>query len=102
MRRAIGRLLIVVFLANVLGLAAVQAGADEHDADIGYSHTDGTDKHDSSPCAHPCHVGFHFMGLTAAGLPVPRTEAGAQVTSLAATVRSASLSIPFHPPRPLA
>ena len=93
---------MVVFLANVLGMATLQAGPDEHDAGGGYAHDDGSDKNSSSPCEHACHVSFHFMGLPAARLPVLRAEAAAEVVSFRAAVQSASPSIPFHPPRPLA
>ena len=99
--RLASRLLILIFLVNVLGVAAVQVSSDEHDVSSSYSHDDSPGKGGSSPCSHPCHLGFHFMGLPAMRLPQVGVENAAQVSAAVVIVRSTSPSSPFHPPRAL-
>lgn len=103
MRRLIARFLVVVFLANLLGIATVESASDEHEVGVAHSHhTQDTGGKDASPCAHACHIGFHFMGLPVVGFAVMEIPGRSQVATRVAPLRSTSLSAPFHPPRSLA
>ena len=99
------RVLILIFLANLLGVATVESASDEHEVGVAHSHGQEPAKDpagkDFSPCEHACHIGFHFMGLPGTALRIAAAEACFEVSSLLPTTRSASLPSLFHPPRSL-
>ena len=99
-KRFVARLLVVLFLADLFGVAALQAAPDIHD---GYSQERGSgSKGDAPECSHACHASFHFVALPAVAMPVAAGASEPRIDARAASIPPSPSVGTYHPPRALA
>lgn len=102
MTRLLARLLVIVFLTDLFGVAGLQAAPDSHDAPVAYSQgSDGNQSQDLPGCSHACHVAFHFVALPVISLAVPVPAAALLAVHGDMAVLTAPTTVLFHPPRAL-
>ena len=109
MRRLLARILLLVFLADIVGLGVVSAFGginDQHSPAAAESVVgDGTpeDNAASSGCNHACHFAQHFFAPVSDSLAKVAGSSSYTVPAHSpVTLLSIRLKAPFHPPRALA
>ena len=100
--RLLAQVVLLVFLFDLFGVAALQTAPESHGSPPGYSQErDGLDPQDAPACSHACHVALHFVALPVIPLAVSAVADQPQIRHPDSAVRAVPATAPYRPPRAL-
>jgi hypothetical protein len=100
--RLLAQVVLLVFLFDLFGVAALQAAPESHGAPPSYSQQgDGVDPQDAPACSHACHAILHFVALPVIPLAVSAAADQPQIRHPDSAVRAVPATAPYRPPRAL-
>ena len=105
MKRTIARLLVLLLIANLFGLGAVEAASDRHSQQHG-SYSAGLEGQLPMPeapeCAHAGHANLHFVALPVILLSIAASTGPQRSFRREPCAFFVHSTAPFRPPRALA
>ena len=103
-KRAIVRLLVLLLLANTLGIAHAEATAGLHSSATASKQPQDIDNKNcpiGPRCRHACHLALHFIGMIGTPLPVATTLGEGKLSTSYTWISLVPAGAPFRPPRAL-
>ena len=105
MKRILARLLIVLLLANLLGVAHAEATVGGQPV-IALDQPPQQDQNSGCPdgprCTHACHLALHFVGMVAESFAFATSPSERSVPLPSTSIFAVSTQAPLRPPRLLA